>query len=166
MSWLKKFPWLSLLLVLLTYAVFGWFVASESENWRNWLLEQGKSWNWGFEEGAYQIFIHVVATFAIISISLILTAPIAMMTYILGSWMGSDAKAILSILVWSFVFVLMIRWFEYFIRFLVLLSAAILGRLELQTLGYNKWQTFTLLTLLCLLGFALGVFAHLRVIPQ
>jgi hypothetical protein len=161
MSWLAKFPWLSLSLVMLTYGTFGWYIANADSSWGHWLFEQGEAWGWALEEGYFYIGIHLMAILSIAMISLALTAPVTLMTIFLGSWLRSDLKSIISILLWSFAFVLMLRWFGYFVRFMILFSAAILGRLELQRAGYNGWQIFTVLTSLCILGFGLGVFGYL-----
>jgi hypothetical protein len=61
------------------------------------------------------------------------------------------------LLCWSFAVVLMICWLEYFVRFLVLLCAAMLARLELLEAKYNNWQTFAILAVISGGGFGTGV---------
>jgi hypothetical protein len=56
--------------------------------------------------------------------------------------------------------VFILRWWGDFARILMLIAAAILGRLELQEAGYNRLQIFAALTLLCLGSFILGVWGH------
>ena len=51
------------------------------------------------------------------------------------------------------------KW-AVFSRVLILLAAAILGRLELQETGYNRWQVFLMITILCLGSFGLGIWTY------
>lgn len=157
MSWLQKYPWLAFILVLLSYGIFGWHVAQASLDWSNWLIEQGKSWGWGFEEELAIGLLRLSGAVMIALFSIVLTAPIAFMTIFEESWFKSDVRAIISMLGWALLFVFMIRWFDYFVHFLVLLCATILGRLELQEFGYKRWQVSFILTSFCLGSFGLGV---------
>ena len=159
MSWLRKFPWLSLSLVLLSYSIFGWYVAQSSVWWSHWLVEQGKSWGWFLEQEAASGIIQLLGAALIGLISVALTTPVALITMFFGSGLKSDMRAFVSMLGWAFASVLIIRWFHYFAHFLVLLCSAILGRLDLQGAGYNQWQIFFILTGFCLGSFGLGVLA-------
>jgi hypothetical protein len=158
----KKFPWLSLLLVLLSYAVFGWFVAQASISWSEWIVEQGKEWGWLIEDESAYLIVELLGAGLILLIAIALAAPIALVTIFFGSWLKSETKAWISILGWAFAAVFIIRWITYFIRFLVLICAALLGRLELQSAGYNDWQTFVILALICLGGFSGGVLIFMQ----
>jgi hypothetical protein len=160
MSWLQKFPWLSLSLLLLTYGVFGWIVAQSLTLWSFALIEQGKTWGWFLEEDTASGIIYLLEIAAILLISLALTMPITLLTIFFGTWLKSDTSTMLSILGWSFLFVIVVRWISTFIRFLVLFAAAVLLRLDLQEAGYNKWQTFFVLIVACFFGFGSGIFTY------
>ena len=160
MAWLNLIPLLSTGLLIITYAVFGWDIAAKSLGWSQILLEQSQHWHIGLEQEIFIVIIHALALMAIILTSLALTAPITLMTFFVGSWMQSEVRSIVSILIWSFLFVLVLRWFNLFIEFLVLLAAAILGRIEFRSAGFNSLQTLGILTLICLLSFGGGVYSY------
>jgi hypothetical protein len=67
-----------------------------------------------------------------------------------------------SILFWSFVLVLVICFLENFLRFLILFSASILGRLELQELNYKSYQIILILVTVSFLGFTTGYFGFIH----
>lgn len=160
MSWLTKVPWLSPGLLLLTYSIFGWIVAASTLKWSYGIAERATAWGWILEEDLAQAVLYVLSLLAIATISVILTFPAALLTFFLFSSLRSDFKAMVWMLVWAFAFVVMLRWFEYFTRLLILVCAAILARLDLRAAGYNSWQTFAILMLLCLGGFALGISSY------
>jgi hypothetical protein len=162
MSWIQKFPWLSFCLLLLAYGVFGWLVAQESVSWSEWIVGQGRAWGLAIDDEDARFIVDLLGVGLILSIAVALTAPVALVTIFFGVWLRSQLKAWVSVLVWAFAIVFIIRWINYFAGFLVLLCAALLCRLDLQGAGYNDWQTFLLLTLICLGGFAGGVLAFLQ----
>jgi hypothetical protein len=107
-------------------------------------------------EDAASAFIQVSEVAIVCVIAIALTAPVALVTVLVGSGLRSDTKALISMLVWSIIIVLIVRWFQYFVHLLVLFCAAILGRLELQRVGYNGWQVAAILFIGCLVGVGLG----------
>jgi hypothetical protein len=156
MSFLRKVPWLALSLVVLSYSLVGWYAASWSDVLSVWLVEKGQSWGWLLREDAASAIIQIAEVVILCLISLALTAPVAIITVLVGTGLKSDAKALLSLLGWSIMIVLIIRWFPYFVHLLVLFCAAILGRLQLQQFGYNKWQVTSILISCCLAGVGIG----------
>jgi hypothetical protein len=160
MAWLNLVPLLSTILLVITYAVFGWDIAAKSLGWSQILLEQFQSWQIGLEQEMLIAIIHALALMAIVLTSLALTAPVTLMTFFVGSWMKSEVQSIVSILLWSFLFVFVLHWFNLFVEFLVLLSSAILGRIELRSAGFNRLQTLGVLTLICLISFGGGVYGY------
>jgi|SRR4028118_516969 hypothetical protein len=135
MLFVKKLPWASLLLLLFTYGVFGWLVSAGEKSWLLWLM------------GAVYISL----------ITLALTAPFTTMRSFYGSWLQSDTRAFLSVIVGALFAAIVLAWIEVFIRILVLIAAGALARLDLQTAGYSRWQAFGILVSVSLIGFALGV---------
>ena len=156
MSELKQFPWLSLNLFLFTCSVFGWFLFESTPSWTVWLLERGQSLGWSISEATLSSILTLLAIGLSLFIVLAFTAPIALIRFCFGRWLESDEKAVYSVLVWTFLVVVMICWLEHFIRFLVLLASTVLARLDLQTAGYHEWQMLTILAITCLMGFGLG----------
>ncbi len=159
MSWLIKFPLLSLSVVFATYCVFGWNVGSAASTLTHSMVEQGRTWGWLLEENAVFLGLHIMAGVLVLMITASLAAPVAIITVVFGSGFKSDTRAMVAVLLWSFAVVVMFSWLNYFVRFLVLLCAAILGKLELQSQGYPQWQVLLTLMIICLGGFGLGLVA-------
>lgn len=159
MAWLRlrKFPWFSLCLILVTYSIFGWYIAFSSTAWSHFLVVYSESWGWFLKEEVISVVLHVLAGVVILGITTALTGPVAFITLFLGSWFQSDTRAFISVLAWSFVFVLIICWLGFFLRILLLVCAAILGRIALQEAGYKDWITYIFLSLSCLMGFVGGI---------
>lgn len=145
---------LSLLLLLLTYGVEGWLYGSwisqvlEQENLLIQLIEQAR--------------IGVLYGVAVISISLmvvVFTSPVSLITVGLNSWLKSDTRAFLSIFIGAFAFAILVQRVDYFARFLVLVAAIFLGKLDLQLAGLSRWICSLVLVILCWLGFTGGILA-------
>lgn len=135
MGLIKKLPWASLLILVFTYGLFGWLISANDRS--IWLWFMGASY--------------------ILLIALALAAPFTLMKTFYTSWLKSDTRAFLSVIVGAFVAVLIVTWIEVFVRILVLLSAGALVRLDLQTAGYNEWQCFSIIVIISLAGFGLGL---------
>ncbi len=155
-----KFPFFCIAIVILTYSAFGWYIADSANTWSHWLAEQGEAGGWVLKDETIFLMLHVLAGAVILLITASLAAPVAIITIVFGSSFKSDNKAILAVLLWSFIIVLMLRWIAWFSNFFLLLCAAILAKLELQKLGHPQWQVISLLILICLGGFGLGLFGY------
>lgn len=156
-SWLEKFPWLSVLILFLTYAVFGWSISSKASLWTQWIVETGKNFDLVLEDSIAMISIHLLALAVIVLIALLLTTPIALITFVYKESISSNLKAVIAVFIWSFMLVIIVCFLDHFADLLVMISAAILVRLDLQKLGYKIWQTFFVIVCLASLGFAFGI---------
>ncbi len=159
MNWFLRFPWLTLALVLLAYSTFGWYIASSAALWSHQLVLMGESWKIFLDEDTVALGLHLFAALTVLLVTCGLIAPVALLTGFFGSSFKSDYRASLSILLWSFAFVVMLRWLSYFLQVLVLISAAILAKLELQELKFTELQVWLLLSAICFSGFGLGILA-------
>lgn len=166
MTWLKKLPWLSLGIVFLAYSAFGWYLTESIPDWAEWLIARSNLLGVSLSEVIISWTILPLAATLIIILAVSLTAPLLWMKIGFGSWVKSDIKAFASILFWAFAVALIFSWIEYFVRLLVLISSAILARLELQNAGYKQWQASVVLTFFCLLGFGVGVLTFWRWEPS
>ncbi len=153
MRWLKKFPWISLIILTATYGVSGWHYA----DWSNEMILEGQLWHWTMEPAIAAIVIHGLAVFGIVALANVLTTTSGFLTIISGGWLKSEAKAVMSIFFGAFAFALIVQRFQYFVRFLILLSAFLLFKLDFQTAGYSKTISRIFLILFSLGGFAIGV---------
>ncbi|EAZ92716.1 hypothetical protein [Crocosphaera chwakensis] len=152
-----RFPFLCIALVVLTYASFGWYIGQSASSWSLWLASQGESWGWILEDETIFFLLHILAGSLVLLITISLIAPVAIITILFGSSFQSDNKAIIAVLLWSFVIVITLRWITFFAHFFLLLSAAILAKLELQKLGYPQWKVISILIFICFGGFILGL---------
>lgn len=153
MLFVKKLPWASLFLFLFTYGVFGWLISNETriDGLAAILALSGSLW---------------LISSVILLGALTLTAPFKIIQIFYTSWLKSDTRAFLSVILGAFVAVIIISSIEISIRVLLLLAAGGLVRLDLQTSGYSKWQSFTILVVVSIIGFSLGVIAHQLLAPK
>ncbi|MGK7931200.1 MAG: hypothetical protein AB4041_07170 [Microcystaceae cyanobacterium] len=164
----KNTTWLSLLLLLITYITFGWYIDQGKSIYQQFFIDYGRSWGWQdflnsinlVETDVAITLVYGVATLSILLITIGLIAPITLITVAFGSSFKSNLWSIVSILLWSFTFVFILRWFALFSQFLLLLSAAILAKLDLQDHGLKQWKVSILIMMICFLGFVIGVISH------
>jgi hypothetical protein len=151
----KNIPWLSIILLLLTYSTFGWIYA----DWAIATIQQGNLLNWVLDRNLISFIVYGLGVVWVLLVSTAFTAPIALMTISVSSWIRSEARAFLSIFIGALAFALIVQWLDAFTRFFVLLAAAILVKLDLQTAGYSRWLSVLILAILCLAGFGSGILA-------
>ena len=103
--------------------------------------------------------LYGIAVISIMLLVVIFTSPVSLMTVGLDSWLKSDTRAFLSIFIGAFAFAILVQRVDYFARFLVLISAVFLGKLDLQLMGYSRWLSSVILVFLCWFGFTGGILA-------
>lgn len=138
LSWLTRLPFFSLLLLLISYALLGWYVAEPPTTWHNWLAIGG----------------------AIVLIALALVSPATQIRRFFGAWLQSNATAFSSIAVFAFMAVIILTRLDLFAQWLILLAPGLLVRLDLQIAGYGDWQAFSTITTICLTGYGTGLMAR------
>lgn len=152
MAWLKKIPWLSLIILLLSYAVEAWMYGI----WATKLLESGTIL--AHLTDSIRLGVLYGAAVAIISfLVVVFTSPISLIAISLDGWLKYDGRAFISIFMGAFAFTIIVQRVDYFARFLVLASAALLVKLDLQLAGYNRWLCSLILVFFCCLGFTGGI---------
>jgi len=134
----KKLPWASLALLLLTYITFGWILYAWSLSWRVWLL----------------------TAFFVVLITLALTFPLRSIQIFFAGALRTDTRALIFILALSFFAVVLLTWFQTFVRVLVLLSSGLLARLDLHNADFKVIPTFAIMTIVALVGLGLGLLIH------
>lgn len=148
---------LSLLLLLLTYGVEGWIYGS----WIDDAIEQGEL----LAQYPEPIRISILYGSAVISIMLlvvIFTSPVSLMTVGLNGWLRSDTRAFLSIFIGAFAFAIIVQRVDFFARFIVLMAAVFLGKLDLQLIGISRRICSVILVFFCWFGFTAGILAFYR----
>ena len=156
-SWLDRNLLLSLSLFLTTYIVFGWLIASRAILWADFLHQQNIPLQVALEEDFLLVLIKSLAFIIIIIITLLLSIPVALTTFLFEESVNSDLRAFFSILIWSLVLVFAFCYFHYFADFLIIISANILFKLDLQKLKYRNWQVILLSLFLATLAFTGGM---------
>jgi hypothetical protein len=134
----KKLPWASLALLLLTYITFGWILYAWTLSWRVWLL----------------------TAFFVVLIALALTFPLRSIQIFFAGALRTDTRALIFILALSFFAVVLLTWFQTFVRVLVLLSSGLLARLDLHNADFKVIPTFAIMTIVALVGLGLGLLIH------
>lgn len=160
MIWLRKNPRyslvFSLLLLLVTYSAEGWMYGS----WIYKFVNQENILTYFFAEESVGITIlYSAAVLGITFVVLLFISPVLLMTVGLNNWLKSDIRAFLSIFIGAFAFAIIVQQVDFFARFLVMISAIFLGKLDLQLAGCSRWLCSLILVLLCWLGFTGGILA-------
>ena len=135
---MKKLPWASLALLLLTYITFGWILYAWTLSWRAWLL----------------------TAFLVVLIVLALAFPLRSIQIFFAGALRTDTRALIFILALSFFAVVLLTWFQTFVRVLVLLSSGLLARLDLHNADFKEVPTFAIMTIVSLVGLGLGLLIH------
>ena len=156
-SKLKKIPWIPIILLLLTYSIFGYIFAKSIPDWVTWWLENKDLFNLNLTESFIIFSIKLFGFILIVFTSFVFTSPLVILNFLFGSWLKSDTKALLSILVSAFGAVLIFCWLDQFVRILILIAAAMLLRFELQRAGYSKSFRRSLLISLTSFAFYIGL---------
>ena len=129
---MKKFPWLSLALLFAAYCTFGWFLINATAKPVAWIL---------------------VSCFALLQ-ALLLTTWLDGFRRFIRRWLRSDVGYFTLIIIFAISLAVALVWFKTFGYFLVLISAELLARLDLQNAGFNRLQALFLLTLVSFSGLA------------
>jgi hypothetical protein len=144
----------SLLLLLVTYGAEGWIYGS----WIYKLLEQESVLN-NFVESTRISILYGVAILGIAFLVIMFTSPVFLLTVGLNNWLKSDTRSWLSIFIGAFAVTMIVQRIDFFARFLILISAIFLGKLDLQLAGCSRGLCSVILVLLCWLGFTGGILA-------
>ena len=149
----KVFPWLALIILIATYGVAGWHYAE----WSQEIIVQGNLWYWTVKPAIAAIIVHGLAILGILAISNLVNTPFESLTMGLGGWLKSEAQAVMSIFFGALAFALIVQRLQHFVRFLVLLAAFLLFKLDFRTAGYSEITSRIILIFLSLGSFAGGV---------
>jgi hypothetical protein len=144
----------SLLLLLLTYAAEGLLYGT----WMQEFVEQ-EGFLTNFIESARISILYGASLLGIMLLVVMFTSPVFLLTVGLSSWLKSDMRTLISVLLGAFAFAIIVQRVDYFARFLILISAVFLGKLDLQLAGCNRWVCSLILIMLCWLGFTGGILA-------
>lgn len=157
-SWLDKNLFLSFSLFLFAYIVFGWLMVEDLQHLAMIVTEQSLSFDLVIEEDVGLWIIRIIAFCVLILISLLLSTPIALITFVFEESLNSDVKAFIAILFWSIALIFIFCYFDHLADLLVITSATILFRLDLQRANLKDWHIFCFIILFASIGFSLGMY--------
>jgi hypothetical protein len=138
MSILRRVPWVSLALVLLSYSTLGWVIS----------------------ETRVPLFVWVATVVAILILIVTLTAPWPKMTYYYSILLQSNTRSFGVAILAAFLFFIMIAWFRVFLDTLLIISATILVRIDFQRAGLKERLAFCATSIFSLGGLALGALIY------
>ncbi|HEY9639423.1 MAG TPA: hypothetical protein V6C57_03010 [Coleofasciculaceae cyanobacterium] len=149
---MKKIPWLSLTLLLAAYITFSWFLTHTFTQFLT--FSTITYWAWGIVLG-----LTILQT-------LLLTTLFDPFKRVVSRWLRSDTGYFTLIIGISFGAVIAFIWYTVTGYFLVLIAAEILARLDLQNAKFSRLQALTILTVISMLGLAIGLLATLQLTPN
>jgi hypothetical protein len=138
MAFLKRLPWLSLILLLLIYTTFGW------------VLSRSKA----------QPILWLVVAIAIVLFIANLTIPLSKMADYSVSLFRSNIKSFGVAVLGAFLFFLILARFRLFLDTLVIIAATMLVKIDFQAAGFSQGLAFWITTAFSFAGLALGVLAE------
>ncbi|MGB3533696.1 MAG: hypothetical protein WBA13_09265 [Microcoleaceae cyanobacterium] len=130
--------WLALFLLLITYFTLGWTI----------FLAEISLLMWGF------IIIGMA------SLVFCLTTPLENLKGPIMKWFRSNVGTFFAVIFAAFLLVVLATWIDIFFKIMLMLSAMILARTELQTIGVKHWLAFLILMSISLIGLVLGWVLH------
>ncbi|MCC5609107.1 hypothetical protein LC612_20545 [Nostoc sp. CHAB 5834] len=138
MSILKRVPWVSLALVMLSYSTLGWVISETRAPLSVWLA----------------------TVVAILLLIVTLTIPWLKMKYYLDVLFKSNIRSFGVAVLGAFLFFIMIAWFRVFLDTLLIISATILVRIDFQMAGLREGLAFWTASTFSLTGLALGALIY------
>ncbi len=134
MSTIKRLPWISLILVLVTYSVFGWILSQKNPS----------------------TFVWVLIIISLLFLVAGLTIPWSKTVKYLNILFNTKLKSFLLAVFGAFLFFLVFAEFRIFLDMMLIISATILVRLDFQIAGLREIQAFCFTYVFSIAGLMLG----------
>jgi hypothetical protein len=131
---LGRFPWVSLALMFVSYAMVGGLLA----------------------EGHYSPQVTVFIVIGSVMVAGIYLHPLTDLSRFLKRWFSSDAVAFCALISIAAFASILLNWFKFFMPGMMILASEGLARLDLQAGEYTESQAFGLLLLTTVMGLGLG----------
>ena len=155
----KRIPWLSLLLLLVAYASFGWFLCYCAFPLVD-TLPQGLSAQEIFDrvlvKPALPRVILLVAIGGSLFLSLAFMRPLSNFTRFIDRWFKSDTTAFLTLAILGGMVAVFLYWLHIFLFVITIGAAGALARIDLQTDRFSDAQSFWILSTTSLSGLVAG----------
>ena len=136
-QFVNRIPWLSLIFLWLAYALLGWYLSAHHIAW-------------------------LVGAF----VTLVVLAAIRRSVFWVEGLMNVRSQMVSLILVLGLSIVFIASWSILFDLFLLPLTTTVLADLEMRFSGFSLLDTFLVLTILAVLGLALGETIDIFFLPS
>lgn len=133
-----KLPYLSLALLFITYATFGWLL-------HNWTSNRS---------------IWSIVAFAVTCVGGLVAYPSRSVSLIFGRFFKTDVRAFILIIFASISSVVLLTWLQFFVDAIVLCAAGLLVSLDLKIGGWSKSISLIIIVGWQLLGMSVGLYLH------
>lgn len=150
----SKIPLVSLTLLLITHAIFGWQLYA--------FMGLGLPTH-NRLAAPPTILVWVVVIIANLLLARALSTPWTQRRTKFIDLFKTDARALLFAVILAFFSVVIITWLHTFVHILVVISASILVRIDYQTARWSCKSIFWLLAIASIVGLGLGVVAQLLI---
>jgi hypothetical protein len=90
-----------------------------------------------------------------------ITAPYPNITIFSNVFLASSIRSFCTAVAGAFFFFLMIAWFRVFLDTLLIVSAALLVRIDFQSDGFTEWQAFITTFIFSIAGVGLGALINM-----
>jgi len=131
---LKKFPWFSLSLLLITYITLGWLLTASRDPWYAW----------------------VIVGVGVVLLNVLLSSPWSQIRRSLSRLLQSDTKVFLASVIAAFLSAIIVTWLHVSLHALLVIASGTLFKLDVQTAKLSASQTFWILCVVSLIGLCLG----------
>jgi hypothetical protein len=131
---LKRLPWVSLTLLLITYGILGWVISKANVAWFIWLIV-------------------VIAVLLLIEN---LTSFFWKIADYSSLFLKLNVRSIILTVLGAFLFFLMVAWFQVFIDSLLIIGTLTLARIEFHLAGFSEKQYFLVVSVLSLASLTAG----------
>ncbi len=125
------------------------------------IFNQMKLWGVGplMVEHKYwiQTFIKIAETSLIFVVTLFLSDSLRVLNTVVRKPFSSNVLTFFYILLWSSLIPVILAWFSYFIRFIIILAAALLLRIDMQRYGFKHSITTFVVSLSGIIAFIFGL---------
>jgi hypothetical protein len=135
MSTLERIPYLSLVLLLLSYSTLGWMISEARAPW----------------------FIWSIAVVSILILLAILTVPVSILNQYFNSLFKSTTSSFIVTVLAAFLFFVVLAWFRVFLDTLLIISATILAKIDFQSARFKAPLTFFVTSICAISGLVIGV---------
>ncbi len=138
---IKRLPWISLALLILTYTNLGWVTYQASYSLIHWVL----------------------LVIAILFLTGSFTTPWSQISDFFHVLLKSNLRYFGLTLLGAFLLFLVLAKFRIFLDILVIIAATMLARLDFQGAGFKERLAFGIIFIFSLFGLGLGVILHILI---